>query len=73
MLVNLKEIRIPYDCHARNVSGDPGMEIKETNLTENFYKFQKAKYLTGVFFKAKHHGTISGQLMGGGATLENAC
>jgi hypothetical protein len=46
------------------------MEIRETNLTGNFYKFDKAKYLTGVFLKAKNHGIISGD--GGGATLENA-
>jgi hypothetical protein len=47
------------------------MEIRETNLTGNFYKFDEAKYLTGVFLKAKNHG-ISGDGGGGGATLENA-
>jgi hypothetical protein len=43
------------------------MEIRETNLTGNFYKFDKAKYLTGVFLKAKNHGIISGD--GGGSYI----
>jgi hypothetical protein len=42
------------------------MEIRETNLTGNFYKFDEAKYWTGVFLKAKNHG-ISGD--GGGGEL----
>ena len=45
----------------------PGMEIRETNLIGNFYKFDKAKYLTGVFLKAKNHGIISGD--GGGSYI----
>jgi hypothetical protein len=45
------------------------MEIRETNLTSNFYKFDKAKYLTGVFLKAKNHGIISGDGGGGGSYI----
>ena len=47
-----------------------GMEIRETSLTGNFYKFDEAKSLSSVFLESRNNEIICGY--GGDLLLENA-